>query len=191
MNQTRSSITYYVVCRQERKMCYLVKYIMIECEYKTIYYRTVQYCSYNTVTILQNSLQQCTIHCNYSTMYSIYYNCIKYSIVQCTIHYSSVQQTTIYSVQCTVYNIPCTMYSVPCTVYNVVYNVVFNVQCSVKCTAQCTMYSRQCTVYNVQYTMYSIQCTDSISSITYNDVGQWAHWVCAKLDNFLHEVQLH
>ena len=57
MNQTRSSITYYVVCRQERKTCYLVKYIMIECEYKTIYYRTVQYCSYNTVTILQNSLQ--------------------------------------------------------------------------------------------------------------------------------------
>ena len=49
------------------------------------------------------------------------------------------------------------------------------------------MYSIQCTVYNVQYTMYSIQCTDSISSITYNDVGQWAHWVCAKLDNFLHD----
>ena len=69
------------------------------------------------------------------------------------------------------YCVQCTMYSVPCTVYNVVYNVVFNVQCSVKCTAQCTIYSRQCTVYNVQYTMYSIQCTDSISSITYNDVA--------------------
>ena len=25
-NQTQSSITYDVVCRQERKMCYLVKY---------------------------------------------------------------------------------------------------------------------------------------------------------------------
>ena len=84
-----------VVCRLERKTCYLIKYN--DNEYKTIY-TTVRCTEQSTVVY-------CTVyrHSNYNLQCTVKYNYIKYNTLQCT-----VVTLVIYTVQCTT----CIMYSI-------------------------------------------------------------------------------